>query len=116
MSHRQDGGIESARETVWFRLVEEWAVDSGNWCQCRFVLLRAANLCIRRRKIVRGDCSKMGARDRLRRDDVDLREVDHPPAYSEASTIQLSLVLPAYNERERIETGLESTLGLDRTR
>jgi dolichyl-phosphate beta-glucosyltransferase len=49
----------------------------------------------------------MGARDRSGRNDVELIEVDRLPAFSEANTIQLSLVLPAYNECERIETGLE---------
>ena len=63
--------------------------------------------------MARGDCSKMGARDRSWRDDVELREVDRPAAFSGSpaafseSSISLSLVLPAYNESERIETGLE---------
>ena len=49
----------------------------------------------------------MGARDRSRRNDVELIEVGRLPAFWEANTIKLSLVLPAYNECERIETGLE---------
>ena len=52
----------------------------------------------------------MGARDRSRRDEVELREVDHLPAHSDGSTIQLSLILPAYNESDRMETGLKVLL------
>ena len=49
----------------------------------------------------------MGARDRSRRDGVELRGACQLPESPELRSIQLSIVLPAYNESDRIGTGLE---------